>query len=64
MTTTEIHRENTCPGALMRKRPTWPPRIAHDTQPPRFSARRPWTPTRWQRAFVQADYAHFSLHGS
>jgi hypothetical protein len=62
--TTETHRENACPGALMRKRQTWPPPIAHETRTPRFSAPQPWTPRRWRRPFVHVDYAHFFVQDS
>lgn len=61
--TTDTHRENACPGALMRRRQTWPPLIVtHGNERPCFSAPRPWVPQRWQRAFVHVEYARFSVH--
>ncbi len=60
---TETHRKGACPGALMRKRQTWPPLIViYESKRPRFSAPRPWEPRRWQRAFVHVDDARFSVH--
>lgn len=63
--TTDTRIKNACPGALMRKRQTWPPlTVAHEIERPRFGAPRPWEPQRWQRMFVHVNYARFSVHGS
>jgi|GEM_PF-4335342 len=40
-----------CPGALIRKRQTWPPiDLMQESRTPPFTAPQPWQPRRWDVA--------------
>lgn len=42
--------KNPRPGALVRRRRTWPPfSPPHEVESPRFCAPQPWQPRRWDR---------------